>query len=98
MLRFVAFTWNYIFNHEISPLRHIPDVPTRHMILQILGWMWAAVFSIAVGSYVVLGVTLVAHALLIAAAAITAATYTTAAAKPSVFLNGLGRRIDGEHS
>jgi hypothetical protein len=97
MSQIVVFAWNYVFNHEISPLRHIPDVGTRHMILQILGWMWATAFSLAVGSYAFLGVSLIGHAFLIAAAAVTVATYTTAATRPLVFANGLGRRSDGEH-
>lgn len=93
----IVYMWNFVFDHHVSPLRHIPDVATRHMILQILGWMWAAAFSLAVGSYTVLGASLVGHAFLIAAAAITVATYTAAAARPAIFGTGLGRRRDGEH-
>ncbi len=97
MLKMVAFAWNFVFNHEISPLRHIPDVGTRHMILQILGWMWAVAFSVAIGSYALLPASLIGHAVLIAAAAITTATYTSAAIKPGLFKAGSGRRRDGEH-
>lgn len=97
MLRIIAFAWNFIFNHKVSPLRHIPDVGTRHMILQILGWMWAVAFSAAIGSYALLPASLFAHVVLIAAAAITAATYTTASVKPGLFKSGSGRRDDGEH-
>jgi hypothetical protein len=97
MSRLVVFAWNYVFDHEVSPLRHIPDVGVRHMILQILGWMWAVAFACAVGSYASLGFSLIGHAFFIAAAGITVATYTTAATKPSLFLDRLGRRRDGEH-
>ncbi len=97
MLKMIAFAWNFVFNHEISPLRHIPDVGTRHMILQILGWMWAVAFSVAIGSYALLPASLIGHAVLIAAAAITTATYTSAAIKPGLFKAGSGRRRDGEH-
>jgi hypothetical protein len=97
MQKLIAHGWHYIFDHEVSPLRHIPDVATRHMILQILGWMWAVAFSAAVGSYALLPTSLVGHTLLIAAAAITAATYTAAANKPGLFKLGAGRRRDGEH-
>jgi hypothetical protein len=97
MQKMIAFTWNFIFNHEVSPLRHIPDVGTRHMILQILGWMWAVAFSVAIGSYALLPASLIAHAVLIAAAAITTATYTAASVKPGLFKSGSGRRHDGEH-
>jgi hypothetical protein len=97
MLRMIPFAWNFIFNHEVSPLRHIPDVGTRHMILQVLGWMWAVAFSVAIGSYALLPASLIAHAVLIAAAAITTATYTTASVRPGLFKAGSGRRQDGEH-
>jgi hypothetical protein len=96
MQKLIAGAWNYIFNHEISPLRHIADVGTRHMILQILGWMWAVAFSVAVGSYAMLPASLIGHAALIAAAAITTATYTAATVKPGLFSAGSGRRHDGE--
>ena len=97
MTNIIVYAWNYVFDHEVSPLRHIRDVATRHRILQILGWMWAVAFSLTVGSYAVLGISLAGHAFLIAAAAITVATYTTASSKPSVFTRYSGRRRDGEH-
>ena len=97
MRKFVVQTWNYIFDHEVSPLRRIPDVATRHMILQILGWMWAASFSIAIGSYTFFAISIVGHLALISAAAITVATYTVAEKKPALFASISGRRLDGEH-
>ena len=97
MQKLLVNSWNFIFNHEVSPLRHIPDVATRHMILQILGWMWAVAFSVAVGSYALLPASLIGHAVLVAAAAITIATYTAASTKPALFKSGSGRRRDGEH-
>ena len=97
MNRIVVFAWNYIFNHNVNPLRHIPDLATRHMILQILGWMWAASFAIAIGSYTFLAVSLIGHIALIAAVAITVATYTVAEKKPALFASVSARRSDGEH-
>ena len=97
MRKFVVLCWNYVFNHQVNPLRHIPDVATRHMILQVLGWMWAASFAIAMGSYTFLAVSLIGHIVLIAAAAITVATYTVAEQKPAAFAFASGRRVDGEH-
>ena len=97
MIKFIVFLWSYVFDPRVSPLRHIPDIPTRHMILQVLAWMWVLCFSVAIGSYTFLAASLVGHAVLIAAAAITVATYTAAASKPEIFATGLGRRRDGEH-
>lgn len=93
----VIYAWNYIFNHEVSPLRNIPDVALRHYVLQALGAMWAISFSLAIGSYTFLAASLIGHTVLIAAAAITVATLATAANRPQVFIRNSGRRKDGEH-
>ena len=37
MRKSIVFLWNFMFDHEKSPLRHIPDIGTRHMVLQLLG-------------------------------------------------------------
>jgi hypothetical protein len=42
--KFVVYCWNFVFNHEVSPLRNIPDVAIRHYVLQALGFMWAVAF------------------------------------------------------
>ena len=81
------FYVEFIFDHEVSPLRNIPDVGVRHYVLQILGAMWAVAFSIALGSYTVFAYSLLGHVVLIAAAAITVATWTAARAKPGLFPN-----------
>ena len=94
---FTIHAWNFVFNHNVSPLRHIPDVSVRHYVLQILGLMWAISFSIAIGSYTFLAASILGHSILIAAAAVTAATFTVAVKRPKMFLRGAGRRFDGEH-
>ena len=83
----VVHAWNFIFNHEVSPLRHIQDVAVRHYILQILGFMWAVSFSLALGSYTFMAVSIIGHTVLIAAAAITVATWATATLKPEFFIS-----------
>jgi hypothetical protein len=93
----VVRAWNFVFDHSVSPLRHIPDVGIRHYILQMLGLMWAVSFSVAIGSYTFLAYSILGHAVLIAAAAVTAATFTVAARRPKLFMRGAGRRSDGEH-
>jgi hypothetical protein len=85
MRKFIAQSWGFVFDHDISPLRHIPDLNVRHMVFQLLGWMWAIAFSIAIGSYTVLAVSLIGHVVLIGAAALTVATYTAAAKQPQLF-------------
>lgn len=93
----IFYSWNFLFNHEISPVRNIPDIAIRHYILQALGLMWAVSFSMAMGSYAFLAASVVGHTILIAAAALTVATLTSAAARPQLFMRVLGRGKTGEH-
>lgn len=86
MKSLVVHAWNYIFDHEVSPLRHIPDFTVRHMVLQLLGWMWAIAFSAAIGSYTFMAFSLIGHAFLVGALAITVATYAAATKRPESFL------------
>ena len=95
--KYLVYAWNFIFNHEVSPLRNIPDVAIRHYVLQALGLMWAVSFSLAIGSYTFLAASVLGHTVLIAAAAITIAILTTASRKPQLFVQKSGRRRDGEH-
>ena len=97
MRKIIVSAWNFIFDAEVSPLRHIPDVAIRHYVLQALGIMWAVSFAVAIGNYTILAANIIGHTVLIAAAAITVATYTAAATKPKLFIRGAGRRADGEH-
>ena len=97
MKRAITSVWNYLFNHQVSPLRNIKDVAIRHYVLQALGFMWAASFCIAIGSYTVMAASIIGHAVLISAVAITAATYTAATVRPDLFRGFSSRRHDGEH-
>ena len=94
MKKFVYDSWHSVMNHDINPLKHIPDLNTRHMVMQVLAWMWCIVFSFYVGSFWVFGVSAVAHVLAIAAIAITVGTFEVAKRKPEVF----SLRRDGYHS
>ena len=89
-------TWALIMDSEKNPLRHIPDINTRHMVMQVLAWMWCIIFSMYVGSITVFGVSASIHALLIAGIFITLGTFETAKRRPQYF-GGLGRGTGGEH-
>jgi hypothetical protein len=97
MRKIIVYGWNFLFNAEVSPLRHIEDVAIRHYVLQALGFMWAVSFAVAIGSYTIMAVSIIGHVILIAAVAITVTTYTAAAKSPSLFSRNFGRRSDGEH-
>ena len=85
-IKIIVFCWNFVFNHEVSPLRHIPDVTMRYYILQVLGLMWAVAFAAAIGSYTFMAVSVIGHAVLVGAAAITVTTWTAASVKPEIFV------------
>ena len=88
--------YNLIMDSKHNPLSHIPDTNTRHLVMQILAWMWCIIFGMSVGSITVFGISAVAHALLIAGVFITAGVLETAKRKPNYF-GGLGRGNGGEH-
>jgi len=88
--------YNLIMDSKHNPLSHIPDTNTRHLVMQILAWMWCIIFGMSVGSITVFGISAVAHALLIAGVFITAGVFETAKRKPQYF-GGLGRGNGGEH-
>ena len=87
MRQFIYDSWNSVMNAEINPLRHIPNLQVRHMVLQVLAWMWCIVFSMWVGSFWVMGASMIAHVLLLAAIVVTVATFETAKRRPTFFTN-----------
>ena len=95
MREWVHNCWNVVMDHNTNPLKNIPDLNTRHMIMQVLAWMWCIVFGIIAGSMWAGVVSMMLHALLLAAVAITVATFEVAKRKPYGFYNGRG--LGGEH-
>jgi hypothetical protein len=66
----VISAWDVIMDESKNPLRNLP-IQTAHMLMQLLAWMWSTIFSLAIGSYVVFGVTAVGHMLIIAGIFVT---------------------------
>ena len=89
-------TYKLIMDSKHNPLSHIPDMNTRHMVMQVLAWMWCIIFSMYLGSIVAFGISAALHALLIAGVFITAGVFETAKRKPTYF-GGLGQGNGGEH-
>lgn len=85
-----------IMDSEKNPLSNIPDMNTRHMIMQVLAWMWCIIFSMYVGSILVFGISAIIHALLLAGIFVTVSMFETARRRPQYF-GGLGRGHGGEH-
>ena len=98
MREFIYDSWNGIMNAQINPLKHIPDINTRHMVLQVLAWMWCIVFSMYVGSIFVMGVTMIAHVIFLAAIVITVATFEAAKKNSNIFKLRLEHKTNGYHT
>ena len=96
MVKFIYDTWNAVMNAQINPLRHIDDLQTRHVVMQILAWMWCVIFAMSTGSITVFGVSAVAHSLLIAGIVGTVATFEVVRTQPNRF-SSLGRGMTEEH-
>ena len=63
--------WNSVMDAERNPLRHIQSLQVRHMIMQILAWMWCCTFAQLIGSWWIFGFSAIAHLILIGMIAIT---------------------------
>jgi len=100
MRKYIYDSWNYIFDHEKSPLKNIPDITVRHMVLQMLAYMWVVAFAIFIGSLNGVVWSLLGHIALITAVTVTVATYKVAEDNPDSIVRmagSLGRTQDGEH-
>ena len=86
MRQFVYDSWNSVMNADKNPLKNIPDLNTRHMVLQVLAWMWCIMFSLYFGSMWVFGITAIAHVFILAAVVLTVATFETARQRPDFFV------------
>jgi hypothetical protein len=98
MRQFIYDSWNGVMDADINPLKHIPDINTRHMVLQVLAWMWCIVFSMYIGSIFVMGVTMIAHVIFLAAIVITVATFETAKNNSNSFKLRLEHKTNGYHT
>ena len=85
MREWIFDAWNGVMNANMNPLRHIDDLQVRHLVLQVLAWMWCIVFALLVGSWTVFSISVIAHLALIAAIVITVGTFATAQRAPQSF-------------
>ena len=58
--------YNLVMDSRLNPLSHIPDTNTRHLVMQVLAWMWCIIFSTWMGSILIFGVSAAIHAILLA--------------------------------
>ena len=85
MKEFVYNCWTVVMDDKRNPLSNIPDLQVRHVVMQVLAWMWCIVFSMYLGSITAFGVSAIAHVLLIAAIVVTVGAFETAKRNPGAF-------------
>jgi len=87
MQKFIYNNWNMIMNANYNPLRNIQDISARHLVMQILAWMWCIVFSAYFSSMWIFGITTIAHVLIIAAIVLTVMTFERVRNNPHFYLH-----------
>ena len=87
MRKIIYDTWNVVMNHNINPLKNIPDIHVRHIVMQALAFMWCVAFSTYFTSIWLFGITTIAHIILLGAVFFTVLTFETANIKPKFFVN-----------
>ncbi len=70
LLTFARSAWAAVMDEKKNPLRNAEPM-AAHMVMQVLAWMWSAIFAVMFSSYIVFGITASAHALIIAGAFVT---------------------------
>ena len=88
--------YNLVMDSRHNPLSHIRDTNTRHLVMQVLAWMWCIVFSMWMGSILVFGVSAAIHAVLLAGIFATVGVFETAKRKP-IYFGGLDGANGGKH-
>ena len=86
MRELIVNSWNSIMDHNLNPLRHIPDLQVRHMVMQVLAFMWSGVFALLIAdSITVFAYSSIAHIAFITAVVVTVATFKVAEKSPASF-------------
>ncbi len=75
----IKSAWASVMDETKNPLKN-QSLSTAHFLMQMLAWMWSAIFSLIVGSYFVFGVTAAAHMLLIGGLFVTLIVFRKAEA------------------
>lgn len=77
MRQFIVDTWDAVMDNRRNPLRHL-DLASQHYLMQVLGWMWSMVFSLAFLSIYQFGYVWMAHLLLLGGCCMTVSVFREA--------------------
>lgn len=77
MKQFIVNSWDAVMDNRRNPLRHL-DLASQHYFMQVLGWMWSMVFSLAFLSIFQFGYVWMAHLLIFGGIAMTVSLFREA--------------------
>ena len=66
--------YNLVMNSETNGLAELPNI-VKFQLMTLLSFMWSIVFTLMVGSYLVLGPTMLLHVLFLLGVYFTSAVY-----------------------
>ena len=76
MRKFIYDSWEGLMDHRLNPLRHIPDLQVRHMVMQILAFMWSAIFALQTTNiFMNFAISSIAHVAFVTGIVVTVATF-----------------------
>ncbi len=75
----IASTWKLVMDHRYNPLKHM-KMQQRHLVMQMLAWMWSMIFSLSFLSIYVFGYVWAGHVLVIGGVFITFSIFERAKA------------------
>jgi len=91
MREWIYNCWNVVMDHNKNPLSAIPDLQVRHMVMQILAFMWSTIFAIMIlDSVYAFMYSAIGHVIFVAGVVVTVATFRQAERSPQSFnwMNG----------
>ena len=74
MKTFIVECWQSVMDNRYNPLREL-DLASQHYTMQVLGWMWSMLFSLAFLSIFHFAFVWMAHLLVIGGVCLTVAIF-----------------------
>lgn len=71
-------SYRYIFDHNVNPLRNIPNITHRLYIMTVLAFMWSAAFSVWMGGLYFFGWSVWIHCVILTALFFTISIFSEA--------------------
>mgnify|MGYP001817045345 CR=1 FL=1 len=90
-------TWNLVADNHFNPFKHM-DLASRHYLIEVLAWMWIAIFSVSLLSSYVFGYVWLSHMLFIAGILMTLTIVKRAKTRlhkmtPAPYLSGASKCV-----